>query len=51
MKSILITISLLFALSLGIAQEVQINSEEYRTLKNSGELLNGSYAIVNPTEG
>ena len=51
MKSILITISLLFALSLGIAQEVQLDSEEYRALKNSGELLNGSYTIANPNEG
>ena len=51
MKSILVTISLLFALSLGIAQEVQLDSEEYRALKNSGELLNGSYTIANPNEG
>lgn len=51
MKSILITISLLFALSFVIAQEVQLDSQEYRTLKSSGELLNGDYSIVNPNEG
>ena len=51
MKSILTTISLLFALSFVIAQEVQLDSQEYRTLKSSGELLNGDYSIVNPNEG
>ena len=51
MKSLLITIPLLFTLNLSLAQEVEIDSEEYRTLKASGELLNGSYTIANSNEG
>ncbi len=51
MKSILTILTLLLAFSFSYSQEVILDSQEYRTLKGSGELLNGEYSVVNPNEG
>ncbi len=52
MKSILLALVALFTVSLTYSQktDVSIGSEEYQQLKQSGELLNGNYTIVQPKQ-